>query len=91
MNPKIRTRLERLEENDRTHRMGVLEQVGREALTAASIADLDTMLGFYQRGGTPGDYTPEEKAVLERFTAEREAAALRMFGRPFSKLAATTH
>jgi len=54
MNTKIRTRLERLEENDRTHRMGVLEQVGLEALATASNADLEIMEAFTNAVGRLG-------------------------------------
>jgi len=40
---------------------------------------------FHHRDATFAACTPEEQAALEPYTAEREAAALRMFGLPLFK------
>jgi len=46
-----------------------------------------TASDYYQHGGTPENFTPDEIAAKGRYTAECEAAAIRKVGRQLSNLA----
>lgn len=84
---RVNSRLERLEENNRHERAGVMEQIQKAALQELSDEDLNVMKAFIDRGSPFADRTPEESGMLERYSAACAAAALRITGRPPSRRA----
>ena len=77
VNATLERRLRRLERTPVTP-AEVLNQIQDQALRAISDEDLEQVHAFAQRGVPFADSTAAERAALERYRAEAEAAALRI-------------
>ena len=75
MSTTLRRRLERLE----LQHQGSMDEVQQAALQAIS-EDLNTLSAFIERGAPLSAPTQEEQAALERYSAECQAAVLRIRG-----------
>ena len=89
MNAKLRRRLDLLEKNTHLKRASVSDEITAAALTALSDEELEQLRPFAGRELPFSGCTPEQKAVLDRYQAEYEAAALRIAGQPLAKLCPT--
>jgi hypothetical protein len=76
MSTTLRRRLERLELQHQSPMM----EVQQAALQAISDEDLHTLHAFHERGAPLSEPTQEEEAALERYSAECQAASLRIRG-----------
>lgn len=65
--------------------------VYKQAAQVISDEDLERLRDFVKRGAPFSECTPEEKAAVERYHCQCEAAALKLTGRPLPKLLANTH
>ena len=74
MSTTLRRRLERLE----LQHQGLTDEVQPAAVQAISDEDLNTLHAFFGRGAPLSAPTQEEQAALERYSAEYQAAALRI-------------
>ena len=74
MKARIKSRLERLEHDDRGHRLGVREQIQKMALQAVSDEDLDHLSKVVGRGEPFSACTGQEQSALDRYYTEYEAA-----------------
>ena len=84
MNAKLKRRLDILERNRHATHTTVMEEITRTALAALSDEELELLRHFADREPPFWGYTPEQKAALDRYQAEYEAAALRITGQPLS-------
>jgi hypothetical protein len=92
MTAKLNGRLEQLEEITQHRRTSTANAVVLAAFAALGDADLKALTQFFERlarGATLeeafADRTPAEAAAIDSFSAESEAAALRIKGRPLSR------
>jgi hypothetical protein len=84
MNAKLRRRLDLLEKNTHVNRTTVMEAITAAALRAIGDEDLVRLRPFAGREPPFLGCTPEQKAALDRYKAEYEAAALRITVQPLS-------
>jgi hypothetical protein len=84
-NATFERRLRRLERTVVTP-LQVLQEIGNQALRAISDEDLDHLQAFFVRGGPYYESVPAERAALERYHAQLEAAALRITKRSLAGL-----
>jgi hypothetical protein len=86
MNAKLRRRLDLLEKNTQLNRASMQEEIMAAALSAMTLEDLEQLHQFGERGVPLSECTPEERAALDHYEIEHEAATRRITARPISKL-----
>jgi hypothetical protein len=87
MKSGLKNRLARLEHNLLGDRASVVEQINSAALGAVSDEDLDHLQDLRDSGAPLSKGSPEQRAALERYLAEWDAAAMSIYGRPLSRIA----
>jgi len=78
MNAKLRRRLDILERNTDLKRASVSDEIAAAALAALSDEDLEQLRSFADREPPFSGCTPEQKAALDHYHREYEAAARRI-------------
>ena len=86
MNATVKTRLHRLEKSAYLTRASITDQIVSMALQAIGDDDLAQVQRFATRGATFEDGTADEKAALERYQAEADAAAIVIQGQHRRKM-----
>jgi hypothetical protein len=82
----VKIRLERLEQIDRLNQASVFDQITNLAMAALTDEDLARLSDIFRRGAPLTARTPEESESANRYVAEYETAAMRIYGQSLTRI-----